>query len=548
MSLQEIVNVTITKDTAAVTRAGFGVPMVLSYFTQFAERTRTYTSLDGLAADGFGTSNFAYKAMQAIFSQNPKVTSVVLGRRALPAQRIVRLVPVSPVKNSTLYNVTINDITAPFTSDATATVAEVVAGVVAAIQGPAVWLTLTPYVIGDVRQNFGNVYIVTVAGTSGATGPSGTGTAIVDGSVTWSFVRETVVPPIWLTTTAYVVGDRRKLNGNVYEVTVAGTSGATGPSGTLQAFIDGTVTWRFTGPTVTATDVASTSILITQDAAGPSFVLEVERQQLTQTDESLDPGIVTDLTAVRTDTLSGNDTWYALAIDSHSETEIKAVAAAIEALRKIFIDSNADDSTLTGSTTDVFSDLRLAAYARTASMYHPKPHTFPEAAWLGKVLPNDPGSETWKFKTLAGIEAVKLSSTEQTNLNFKKANHYQTIAGVNITAEGTTASGEFIDITRFIDALTADIEEHVFARLASLVKVPFTDAGIAIIETEVRASLLRGIASGGLVSDPAPTVTVPRAVDVDSADKNDRILRHVVFNAVLAGAIHNVVINGHLTV
>lgn len=47
----------------------------------------------------------------------------------------------------------------------------------------------TAYVVGDVRSNSGNIYVVTVAGTSGAGGgPSGTGTAIVDGTVTWRFV------------------------------------------------------------------------------------------------------------------------------------------------------------------------------------------------------------------------------------------------------------------------------------------------------------------------------------------------------------------------
>lgn len=47
----------------------------------------------------------------------------------------------------------------------------------------------TPYFVGDVRTNAGNIYVVTIAGTSGAGGgPTGTGSAIVDGTVTWRFV------------------------------------------------------------------------------------------------------------------------------------------------------------------------------------------------------------------------------------------------------------------------------------------------------------------------------------------------------------------------
>lgn len=52
---------------------------------------------------------------------------------------------------------------------------------------PPQWLTLTPYAEGDLRSNFGNAYVVVVAGTSGATGPSGTGSGITDGGVIWNF-------------------------------------------------------------------------------------------------------------------------------------------------------------------------------------------------------------------------------------------------------------------------------------------------------------------------------------------------------------------------
>lgn len=49
--------------------------------------------------------------------------------------------------------------------------------------------TGTPYVLHGIRSNSGNIYAVTIPGTSGGgAGPSGTGTAIVDGTVTWRFI------------------------------------------------------------------------------------------------------------------------------------------------------------------------------------------------------------------------------------------------------------------------------------------------------------------------------------------------------------------------
>lgn len=55
------------------------------------------------------------------------------------------------------------------------------------------WVTLTAYVVGQVRYLGANVYVCTVAGTSGATGPVGTGTGIVDGTATWDFLTTKAV-------------------------------------------------------------------------------------------------------------------------------------------------------------------------------------------------------------------------------------------------------------------------------------------------------------------------------------------------------------------
>jgi uncharacterized phage protein gp47/JayE len=59
----------------------------------------------------------------------------------------------------------------------------------ATLAAATAWAPTTAYAVGNVRSNSGNIYVVTVAGTSAASGgPSGTGAAIVDGTVTWRFV------------------------------------------------------------------------------------------------------------------------------------------------------------------------------------------------------------------------------------------------------------------------------------------------------------------------------------------------------------------------
>lgn len=81
MSLSEIVNITITKETKGVSRVGFGTPMIVGPNATFFGRLQYYTDLVSLAADlTNGTSDPEYKAAAAIFAQNPRVVRLAIGR------------------------------------------------------------------------------------------------------------------------------------------------------------------------------------------------------------------------------------------------------------------------------------------------------------------------------------------------------------------------------------------------------------------------------------------------------------------------------------
>ena len=233
-----------------------------------------------------------------------------------------------------------------------------------------------------------------------------------------------------------------------------------------------------------------------------------------------------------------------------SEAITNAVAAYIESQAKIYVAVSGDDDILDAlATTDLASDLASSNYARTALYYHPKPHEYPNGGHLGVELPKDPGSYTMKFKTLRGVETVTMTNTEKTVAASKRANTYTATSGISIVEEGVvSAAGEFIDITRFVDWLRARMQERIFARLINLDKLPFTDDGIGVIESEVRGQLNDGIDVGGLAANPEPIVVVPKAAEVSFIDKAARRLTGVTFEATLAGAIHELVIQGVVTV
>lgn len=111
------------------------------------------------------------------------------------------------------------------------------------------WLSGVAIQKGMKRYINGNVYKCTVAGTTGATAPSGTGTAIVDGTVTWKYIYPHVGEYVaWASGQAITAGQRRTSSGNIYQATTSGTTGATAPTGTSDSISDGAVTWMFLNP------------------------------------------------------------------------------------------------------------------------------------------------------------------------------------------------------------------------------------------------------------------------------------------------------------
>lgn len=64
-------------------------------------------------------------------------------------------------------------------------------------------------------------------------------------------IKRKITATAWVTLTAYTVGQYVTAGLNTYRCKVAGTSGATAPTGTTSPQTDGTVTWTFVGVTAT---------------------------------------------------------------------------------------------------------------------------------------------------------------------------------------------------------------------------------------------------------------------------------------------------------
>lgn len=307
------------------------------------------------------------------------------------------------------------------------------------------------------------------------------------------------------------------------------------------------------GGLVTGLSASGTATLILTGTAGSWDSVAVDNvAMLAIAEDHADPGVATDLGEIQVI----NDSWYCIVNPWNSRLMALAIMGWAETAKKLFVCATNDSLCVTSSlatevakttSADVMTRPKMLSYKYTSVWYHPSPSDFLDAGIAGRCLPLDPGSETWALKTLAGVDPVTLTSTHKTNIFDKYGNTYYTIAGVNITNKGKVATGEYIDVVRFIDWLCARMGERIFGTLASPAnpKVPYTDAGIALIAGNVAAQLQEGVAVGGLASY---SVGVPKARDANPSDKAARLLKGVTFTGVLAGAVHTVAINGIVTV
>lgn len=243
-----------------------------------------------------------------------------------------------------------------------------------------------------------------------------------------------------------------------------------------------------------------------------------------------------------------NNQWYGLVAETHVQADILALAASIQPRHKIYITSTQDPSVITSVTTDVASLLKAGGYSRTGIVYLPTADTqYPEAAWMGSQLPRTPGSNDWDFKKANGITVSVLTDTQRSNLRFKNANMYTTVAGVAIFQDGNMSTGvsDAIDIIVGIDWTYARMQEAIYSRLVNLLKVPYTRNGFLIIESEMRSVLSQGESNG--LYDSGWNVISPDPLTIAASQRIQRIAGDFTFTARLQGSVRVVTIVGTVT-
>lgn len=286
------------------------------------------------------------------------------------------------------------------------------------------------------------------------------------------------------------------------------------------------------------TAAGSTSpFTVTAAAAGTWFALEWTLGEFAGAMNHADPGVATDLAAI----LLESSDWYALHTMYNSDAVVKAAGAWIEANERLYlfdVPDSTDATVAANGTNGTLDDIDALNYRRVFGAFHPRPAEMLSAGVYGAHLPGQPGASTVAYTQVAGATAAVLTDTQRGNLDARHASYYKAEGGVSFFWRGRSGTGQPLDLTRGIDWLDDRMTTRIFSTLvratARQQKIPYTDAGVAIIVNDVRSALRDGIKVGLFASF---TIEVPLVADVDPLDKADRLLPDIKWSAVAAGAV-----------
>lgn len=241
--------------------------------------------------------------------------------------------------------------------------------------------------------------------------------------------------------------------------------------------------------------------------------------------------------------------FYFLLLASRTAADIKDAAAWAGANEKLFIAQND-----TSATVDEVVDLAANLVSSRAGVFAHKGEEDPcmDAAIVGRIAPMQPGAVTWKFKALNGVPVAGYLNAEVSTLHGANVNTYVQEMGELQTSEGKATDGSYLDIQRSKDWLKARIQENIFFLLHNAEKVPYDEGGIAQIVNKLKSVLKlavnRGVIAKDIDGNGMWSIDAPVRADIPKNTIANRILPDIKFEATIAGAVHNVKVNGVLKV
>lgn len=453
--IERIVQVTVTKTSAAVSRQGFGTPLgvhQVDTLTQ-ASRFRTYTSVQELLDAGFDLNGTAVAWATVIKAQNPAPIQFAIGRRVPGVRKVYTVTITAPEVGGWVLNV------------------------------------------ADAASGYSMDY--------GALGDAG--------STNESLAEEL----------------RSQIEQDEFAI-------VTVPSGPIS--ID-----NFT----TTAGLSGVDYILTLTPPGAGMGTTVIDTANTNPED-----MATCLAAINDE---NEKDWFLFNIDSRTDADITDAASFASANRflKMFVAQTKSDDMRTQTQPNIGDTLGALNYTNVVLMWTQGDLNYLDALMTGIAAAADLDSEngviTWANRQGAGVPASDLPSGDINNITGENGNVYVDIGNRDVVLDGKSVEGEFADVETTLAWTKARVQEAVFAVITTTTtKIPYDDEGIALIQAATLGVLRTGVRNRHFSGDNPdfPRVLVPTAAFVRAnlpADFEARVLRNVIGEAKLSGAIHSTI-------
>lgn len=257
-----------------------------------------------------------------------------------------------------------------------------------------------------------------------------------------------------------------------------------------------------------------------------------------------------DLAAALNQLIQTHNDWYWLIYAPREHAglnDLEELASWVTSAEKFAVLTN-ESGTAESIVDQLTTVAAVIESSRVILFAHTEPETFPDAALVGRMAPLEPGSATFKFKTLVGVPEAEFGVSQIQALHDAGCITYVHKFGVLQTSEGFVTDRTYADIQLAKDWIKARMAERISRVLFTAEKIPYDNIGIAQILDPIRSTLQQatalGIVARGDDGSGLFSVTAPRREEIDPNDRANRILPDVYWEAVLAGAVHRVKVNG----
>lgn len=174
------------------------------------------------------------------------------------------------------------------------------------------------------------------------------------------------------------------------------------------------------------------------------------------------------------------------------------------------------------------------------------------AAVVGATSGRMAGSFTYKNMKIKGVEPDDLSALQLEAIHAKGAVAIVEKVGDVVTSEGKVASGQYADIVDSKDFVIQNIEYKTQKVFNNNPKVPYTNKGIAMLETAT-IEALKTAYNNGMIADnedgtPAYSTKFALRSETSEVDRATRHYPYGTFTFALSGAIHDCIVNGTITI